>query len=439
MAVWKRRVLSIGIELQSGMLTICLLAVAAAHADDWPQWRGPNRDGVWRETGVIDRFQAPEVLILWRVPVGPGYSGPTVYHGRVYVTDHRTTPELTERVLCFDQQTGKAEWQHEYPCVYRVSYPAGPRASVTCEDGRVYALGTMGHLHALRAADGTLLWKHDLQAKYDAKMPTWGFVAAPLIVGDVVIVQAAGRAACLVAFDKRTGVERWRSLDDPASYSPPVLVVQGGKPVVVCLTAANLVGLDPDSGKLHWQVPFPPADLPTNIVMPVLDSGRLFITAFYDGSLMVKLNDKEPTVETIWRRKGRNELHTDALHSDLSTPLFLGNHVYGVDSYGELRCLDAATGDRVWESRAAVPRARWSTIHMVRNADRIWMFNERGELIIARLSPAGYEELSRAKLIAPTTRQLNQRGGVCWSHPAYAGRCVFVRNDEELVCGNLAR
>jgi hypothetical protein len=115
-----------------------------------------------------------------------------------------------------------------------------------------------------------------------------------------------------------------------------------------------------------------------------------------------------------------------------------GDYIYGVDSYGELRCLDARNGDRVWEDLRAVPKARWATIHMVRNAGRVWMFNERGELLIARLSPQGFQEISRAKLIEPTTEQLGQRGGVCWSHPAYAYRHVFARNDRELVCASLA-
>ena len=162
------------------------------------------------------------------------------------------------------------------------------------------------------------------------------------------------------------------------------------------------------------------------------------LTAFYDGSLMLKLNQDRLSVEALWRRFGRSERDTDALHSMMTTPYFEGDHVYGVDSYGELRCLEAATGDRVWEDTTATPPARWSNIHMVRNGRNMWMFNERGELVIARLSPKGFEELSRAKLIDPTTEQLSMRNGVCWSHPAYANRHVFARNDRELVCASLA-
>ena len=135
---------------------------------------------------------------------------------------------------------------------------------------------------------------------------------------------------------------------------------------------------------------------------------------------------------------GANEKETDALHCMISTPLFLGDYLYGVDSYGQLRCLKADSGDRVWEDLTATRPARWSNIHMVRRGEDIWMFNEEGELIIARVSPTGFRASSRAKLIEPTTAQLRQRGGVCWAHPAFANKHVFARNDQELVCANLA-
>jgi hypothetical protein len=157
---------------------------------------------------------------------------------------------------------------------------------------------------------------------------------------------------------------------------------------------------------------------------------------------MLKLAADKPTVERLWQRVGRNENppNTDALQSIIATPVFDGTHIYGVDSYGEMRCLDAATGDRVWEDLTAVPVDRWSTIHFVKNGDKYWLFNEKGELIIARLSPAGYEEISRAKLLEPTLEQLRRRGGVgvCWAHPAFANKHIFQRNDKELVCASLA-
>lgn len=413
---------------------------AAAVADDWPQWRGPGRDGVWRETGLVERFDVPRLPIKWRAQIGSGYSGPTVAQGRVFVTDRLVEPKQTERVHSFDAESGRPLWSFEYECNYDgVSYTAGPRASVTIDDGRAYALGTMGHLHCFDAQSGRVLWARDLLAEYEIEMPIWGLAASPLVHDDLLIVQIGGAdGACLVAFDKRNGAPRWKALDDRASYSSPILIEQAGQTVLVCWTGDNVVGLDPRTGAVHWRHPFEPTRMVISIATPVVDRGRLFVSSFYDGSLMLRLASDRLAVEQVWRRLGPDEQQTDSLHSIISTPYLAGDYVYGVDSYGELRCLDAATGERIWESLEATPKERWSTIHMVRNGERIWMFNERGELIISRLSPQGFEEISRTKLLDPTTEQLRRRDGVCWAHPAYADRHVFARNDEELVCASLA-
>jgi outer membrane protein assembly factor BamB len=415
-------------------------AACAAMADDWPQWRGPGRDGVWKETGIIDKFPSDRIEPKWRTPLGTGYCGPTVADGRVYVMDRQVEPEPVERILCLDAATGHVLWTFTYDCPYgEVGYPAGPRASVSIAGGRAFALGTVGHLHCLGAADGRVLWKKDPVADYRVRVPTWGVAAAPLVDGDAVIVQlGASDGACVVSLDAATGCERWRALDDRASYSAPIIISQAGRRVVVCWTGDSIAGLDPASGKTYWRHPTRPAKMVINVPTPVVEGDRLFLSAFYDGSYMIRLRQDAPQVELLWRRRGESERKTDALHAMISTPYFRGDYVYGVDSYGELRCLDARTGDRVWENLTAVPKGRWSTIHMVRNGERVWMFNERGELIIATLSPQGFHEISRAKLLEPTTAQLGQRGGVCWSHPAYAGRCVFARNDREILCASLA-
>jgi outer membrane protein assembly factor BamB len=422
------------------MPAVVLGLACAALADDWPQWCGPGRDGVWKETGIIEKFPSDRLAPKWRAPVGSGYTGPTVAAGRVYVMDRQTAPKPVERVLCFDAATGRPLWTHAYDCSYSaVQYEAGPRAAVSIADDRAYALGTMGHLCCLDAADGRVLWKKDPKTDYAVRVPPWGVAAAPLVDGDAVLVQlGASGGACVVALDAATGKEKWRALEDRASYSAPIIISQAGRRVLVCWTGDNLVGLDPASGRPYWKHPIRPAKMIINVPTPVVDRDRLFLSAFYDGSYMFRLRQDEPQVELVWRRRGESETKTDALHAMISTPWFQGDYVYGVDSHGELRCLDAKTGDRVWEDLTAVPKARWSTIHTVRNGDRCWMFNERGELVIATVSPQGFHEISRAKLLDPTRVQLGQRGGVCWSHPAYAGRHVFARNDNELVCASLA-
>jgi len=408
-------------------------------AADWPQWRGPNRDGVWREEVVIRSFATEQLPVRWRAAISNGYSGPTVADNRVYVTDRLAAPVQIERVHCFDAETGKRIWSYDYQCAYeRIEQRNGPRAAVTIDDGRAYSLGTMGHLFCFDAAGGNVLWSRDLDSQYKITMPLWGIAASPLIEDNLLIVQAGGRNACLVAFDKVTGKEVWKGLDDAAGYSAPIVIEQAGKRVLVCWTGERIVGLNPLTGGLYWDFPFPPAKMIHNIATPVFYNNFLFVSGFFDGSFLLKIDPDKTAAEKLWHRKGPSEKDTDSLHCCISTPILEGDFIYGVDGYGQLRCLDLHTGDRIWESLAAVPGNRWANIHMVRNGKEVWMFNERGELIISRLSPEGFHEISRAKLIEPTKGQLNQRGGVCWAHPAFANRCIYVRNDEELICADLA-
>ncbi|MCP4452003.1 MAG: PQQ-binding-like beta-propeller repeat protein [Planctomycetes bacterium] len=427
---------------QNLTFTLLLLSlIPFVKADDWPQWRGPQRDGVWREQGLIDAFSSPEPAAKWRAPIGTGYNGPTVAKGRVYVMDRQTEPTETERVLCFDSKTGEPLWDHTYACKYqKIQYKAGPRASVTLDQGRAFSVGAMANLLCLNAETGDLIWEKDLRQLYNPQVPVWGFSASPLVYKSMVIVQIGGRDnACLVAFDKATGKEMWRQLNSRASYSSPIIISQADQSVLVCWTGEFIVGLNPDTGAVHWKLPLPPHKMVINIPDPVLDGNNLFLSGFYDGSTLVKIDPDKLSAYIKWKRIGQSERNTDALHCCISTPIVEGSHIYGVDSYGELRCLSVKNGDRIWESQTPVPKARWANIHMVRQGDRFWFFTERGDLIICRMTPQGYKEISRAKIIEPTTSQLNQRGGVCWSHPAFANQCVFARNDKELVCIDVAQ
>ena len=431
MAMREKSILAIIIGL---LLNIQVLAA------DWPQWRGPNRDGIWREKGVVQTFEDPQLPVLWRTEIANGYSGPTVANGRVYVTDRLASPTELERVHCFGALTGKEIWSYSYKCEYeKVGYPDGPRAAVTINDGRAYSLGTMGHMFCFNAANGDIIWKKALKTEYNISIPTWGIAAAPLVERDLVIVQIGGeKNACLIAFDKVTGEEKWRALNESASYSAPIIIEQAGKRVLVCWTGASISGLDPSTGKLYWRYPFKPFRMVINIATPVFEDGYLFFSSFYDGSILLKVDPGKVAIEKVWQRKGASERNTDSLHCCISTPVIQGDYIYGVDSYGELRCLDLHTGERIWESLDAVPKARWANIHMIRHEDKIWMFNERGELIISKLSPEGFYEISRVKIIESTEGQLDQRGGVCWAHPAFANKHIYVRNDQELLCIDLS-
>jgi len=420
-------------------LLFCVAGVLAA--EDWPQWRGVNRDGVWHAEGLVDQLPSGQLPLDWSVEIGAGYSGPTVADGRVYVTDRQTDGgKQSERVLCLDSSSGKQLWVYTYDAPYTISYTAGPRASVTVAGGMAFAVGAMGHFFCLDAATGDVIWKRDLNSDYKIEMPIWGITAAPLVYKDYVIQQVSGEnGACMVAFNKSTGAEAWKSLNEKAGYSSPIIIQQAERDVLVCWTGESLSGLDPSSGTVLWSHRMPPSRMPIGIATPSVDGGLVYVSSFYDGSLMVKAPSDAVTSELLWRTVGRDEQNTESLHSMIGTPIVRGGYVYGFDSYGEMRCLEANTGKRIWEDLTAVPVARWSTVHMVTQGERVWMFNERGELLITQLSPEKLTIQSRAQLIEPTRTQLGQRGGVCWSHPAFAEKSVFARNDVRIVKASLAK
>ena len=417
-----------------------LMMCGVAIAEDWPQWRGTHRDGVVRESNLMKELPDGELPRAWSVPIGAGYSGPTVSNGRVYVSDHGVgdATNKVERILCFDAETGKPLWDHSYDVIYTVSYTAGPRAAITIHDGKALAIGAMGHFKCLDAETGEVLWEHDLGSEYELKMPIWGITAAPLVYEDLVLQIVAGKDnACVVAFDLETGKERWRALDERAGYSAPILIKQGAQDVAVFWTGDSVTGLDPKSGKVFWSLPMQSSRMPIGVATPVVEGDYLFVSSFYDGSMLIELDPDQPKATQVWRRVGIDEKNTDSLHCMISTPWIDGDHIYGVDSYGELRCLELLTGDRVWEDTTAVPRARWATIHTFQDGDRQIMLNDQGELLFAVCSPEGFEEQSRAKLLSPTRRQLNQRGGVTWAHPAIANGVIYARSDKELVAAPL--
>ena len=433
-------------NINTWFLFICAFVTIDLAAEDWPQWRGARGDGTWQAASIVESFAKPRTKAMWSQPLGAGYSGPTVADGRVFVTDRVDSPTEIERVHCFDFETGEPLWSHTYACPYTaVSYKAGPRAAVAVDGDLAYALGATGHLHCLRANDGQIVWHRDLDQEYDisrnddqTRMPIWGISASPLIVDDLIVLHIGGRdGACVVALDKMTGKERWRALNDRAQYSTPIAIRQAGRDIVVVWTGDSVAGLDVATGEVYWRHGMTPSRMPIGCATPLVQGDMLYVTSFYDGSLMLKLDQENPQVEEVWRAVGRNERNTKALHSIISTPIWLGDYIYGVDSYGELRCLEAKTGKRIWEDQTATPRARWSTIHFTQRDADTWMFNERGDLLITRLGPDGFSERSRTKIIDPTTEQLRQRKGVCWAHPAFAQGRVIARNDRELVCIDL--
>ncbi|MEK7677560.1 MAG: PQQ-binding-like beta-propeller repeat protein [Verrucomicrobiota bacterium] len=321
-----------------------MLLPIAVQAGDWPQWRGPNRDGAWNETGIMESFPPGGLKISWRAPVGRGWSSPVVAQGRVYITDVELVgPTARERVLCFAEATGKLLWSHRYA----VDYPdwafdpnaGGPRATPIIRDGKLFTLGALDHLFCLDAVRGEVVWQKNLAKEYQVKEFT-GITASPLIEDELLILQICAKpAACVVAFDKNSGKEAWKALDD-------------------------------------------------------------------------------------------------SFLSNTSTALLRGEHAFSAKTSGELVCLEAGTGKEVWQTNTVTSLKNGSSIHLTPNGDSVLLFTDQGNLIRARLSSAGYRELSRVHLLDPTY-PFNGRN-VVWPPPAYAHRHVFARNDKELICALLA-
>ena len=441
-----------------------------AAAEDWPQWLGPKRDGVWRETGLVEKFPAGGPKQLWKVDIGVGYAGPAVADGKLFVTDYAPDAGTklpdggfakgrfkgSERVVCRDAATGQEKWKYAYPCEYTVSYPGGPRCTPTVDGEMVYTLGAMGDLKALKTASGEVVWSKNFITDYDAGLPVWGFSSHPLVDGDKLICLVGGtKDRLVVAFDKKTGKELWasQSCQGDFGYCPPMVYEFGGKRQIIVWHARAVVGLEPDSGKLIWRVPF---DVKFALTAPTprkIGDDKLFITSFYNGSLLLKVTADK--AEVVWKSKAKGEQPnaTTDLSSIMCTPVVEGNHIYGVCSYGQLRCIEADTGKRVWETMQATRGAltppkiaeepepadkeRWSLAFLIPNGDRYFLFNEQGDLIIAKLSPKGYEEIDRAHVIDPTNTMAGRK--TVWMHPAFANKCAFIRNDKELICVSLAK
>ena len=432
-------------------LSAIVVAPGSARADDWPHWLGPQRDAVWRETGIVETFPANGPEVRWRTPIGAGYTGPAVANGRVYLMD-RQLPQGTdnardpfargripgiERVLCLDENDGSILWKHEYECPYTVSYPAGPRTTPAISDGKVYTLGAEGHLFCLDAVSGKVIWSRELTRDYNIKTPTWGFAGHPLIDGNKLICLVGGEGSVAVAFDKETGRELWRALSarEPG-YCPPVIYEFAGKRQLIIWHPEAVNSLDPGTGKVHWIHPITPVRAGMTIASPRQSGDRLFLTSFYNGSLMLRIESDSPSL--IWQSQKISETDTDGLHCVMSTPVIENGYIYGSCSYGQYRCLRANTGERVWETFEPTTgkSERWGNAFTVKHGDRYFLFNEQGDLIIAKLSPEKYEEISRVHLLEPVNT--DPRRPVVWSHPAFANRNVYARNDKEIICVSLA-
>ena len=439
-------------HLKGALCFIFPFIALAGFADDWPQWQGPQRDSVWRESGIIEKFPEQGPPLRWKSSIGGGYAGPAVSAGKVYVTDRQLANGASnpsdpfqrgviagsERVLCFNEADGKLLWQYVYDCPYTISYPSGPRTTPLIHSGKVYTLGSEGNLICLDAKSGKVIWQRDFKKDFAIPTPMWGFAGNPLIDGQKLICLVGGDKSTVVAFDKDSGKEIWRALTSKEpGYSSPVIIQAAGKRQLILWNPESANSLDPETGKLNWSEPVQ-SRAGMSIATPRKLDDLLLFTSFYNGSLMMRLDKDKPGATSIWRTAKASEKDTTQLNSVMSTPFLEPGYIYGVCSYGQLRCLNASTGERVWETFKATTQGepvRWANAFIVKNGNRFFLFNEKGDLIIARLSPAGYDEISRAHLLEPTSDAAGR--AVLWSHPAFANGCIFARNDKEIACFDL--
>lgn len=448
------------------LLAAAALAVAssAAQADDWPQWMGPNRDDIWTESGILDTFPAGGPKELWRVAIGGGYAGPAVAGGRVYVADKKlkegvkdptnafdvSKTDSTERLLCLDAKTGQEIWKYEYECPYTISYREGPRCTPTVSDGKVYFLGAMGDFACLDAKTGKEIWKKNFPKEYEAKVQIWGFAGHPLVYQNLVIALVGGKDAVAVAFDKDTGKEVWKALSaKDAGYCPPTLIDAGGVKQLVVWHAEAINGLNPATGEVYWKFPIKP-NSQMSIMAPRQVGEYLYAGGNGGAQVALKLEKDKPDATVAWQQEAvpqGKKAGPLGLAPINMTPFAEDGVVYGVDQPGMFRAFRAATGERLWWTFKPVlgkveeedfKAAGTGTVFIVKNGDRYFLFADNGALIIARLTPKGYEEVSRTQLKLDLTQRSFGRK-VVWCHPAFADKCVFVRNDKEIVCYSLAK
>jgi outer membrane protein assembly factor BamB len=415
-----------------GAVAVQLLFPDASRGEDWPQWRGSGRNGVFAETGLLDSFPDAGLAVCWRVPVGWGWSSPVVAGGRVYVHDSEVVrPKAKERLHCFRETTGDSLWTYEYD----VAYPdwafdpqqqIGPVATPIVEDGRVYTVGRMGHLVCFDASSGRVLWQKNLETEYRAEWAPG--TPSPLIEDNLLILFIGAKpASCVIALNKNTGQEVWRSLDESLTYSSPIIVGSGGKRQLIVWTQESVTSLDPATGQTYWR-----QRLMTSgeyaVSTPVFYNNRLLI-----GGLMFELDPQKPASRILWPV---SKAPSRRIFSNTSTALFQGDYLFSAKSSGELICVEASTGKQIWTTDKVTDLINGASIHLTANGDSVLLFTDKGELIRARLTSAGYNEISRVALLEPTF-PFGSRN-VAWSPPAFANGHVLARNSKELVRASLA-
>jgi outer membrane protein assembly factor BamB len=397
-----------------------LTLVDLAAAQDWPQWRGPARDGLAAKGAA--RAQWPASLKpAWKVSVGEGHASPVVVGNRVYVFARRGEDEALE---CLDLATGKSLWRQAHPAPYTMNPAAsghgkGPKSTPVVAGGRVFTFGIAGALTAHDAASGTVLWRHDFKQRFKATSPTFGTAMSPAVDGERVIAHVGGENdGSLSAFDAKSGVERWSWKADGPGYASPIVATLAGRRQVVTQTQLNVVGLAADTGELLWKIPFTTA-YEQNSVTPVISGDVVVYSGLDKGVRAVRIVQRASgfAAEPVWSN--------DEVASYMSTPVLEGGVLYGLShkKKGQLYALDLATGKTLWLSEGRLG----DNAALVASGGALLALTTDAALIVAKQDPKAYSVI-RSYTVADSPT---------WAHPAPTAGGILVKDKESLALWSL--
>ncbi|HAB19730.1 MAG TPA: alcohol dehydrogenase [Verrucomicrobiales bacterium] len=376
-------------------------SVVPLSAGDWPQWRGPDRNGVSKETGWLTQWPSEGPKVAWKAKVGLGMSS-FVVAGRSAVTmghaDERDT------VFCFDADTGQEIWKHSYPAELGDNFfEGGTTGTPTIADDRVYSLSRWGDVFCFDAATGKVVWSKNVKTDSGARVPDWGFTGAPLVHGDRLILNV-GEAG--LALDRQTGAIVWKSGAKNAGYSTPLPLKHGAETVALLSSGQSYLAVNLRDGQPIWNVKWM-TQYGVNAADPIIDGDRMFLSTGYGkGAALFRLGSGEP--EQLWKGK--------TLRTQMNAAVFYKGYLYGVDGdtteKASLKCIEFATGAEKWSQPG------FGSGGLIVADGKLIALNGTGELLVAPATPEKFESIARAQVL----------GGKTWTAPVLANGRIYCRN-----------